>query len=331
MLGKKKIIALVIGICIVSSCAFIVFKPKKEEMVVKEVEHTVIKDDITVGIDGGGVIRLEEINQKFKISGVVAEVYVKKGQKIKKGDKIAKISEKEINKQIDELKLEKAEKEELINLQNNSESSDAITDGGNVASLKKELESINKKMKNLKSDLNNVYLYASSDGVILDLTCELGEEIASSKTVAIIGNDKNIYLDVLLSQTDIISVKEEQVIKAVLETYPDVEIDGVVKEKNYVSSEQGEDVDYKVRIGLNPNDLEIYQGMTAEVKFIIKNKEDVLQIPNKVIKRVDNKQLVKIRENGELEEIEVKTGFSDGNVTEIVEGLQDGQIIVEER
>lgn len=331
MLGKKKIIALVIGSCIVGSCAFIVFKPKKEEVVVKEVEHTVIKDDITVGIDGGGVIRLEETNQKFKISGVIEEVYVKKGQKIKKGDKIAKISEKEINKQIDELKLEKSEKEELINIQNNPESPDAIVDGASITSLKRELEGINKKIKNLKSDLNNVYLYASIDGVVLDLTCEVGEEIASSKTVAIIGNDKNVYLDVLLSQTDIINVKEEQVIKAVLETYPDVEIDGIVKEKNYISSEQGEDVDYKVRIALNPVELEIYQGMTAEVEFIIKNKENVLQVPNRVIKMVDNKQFVKIKENGEIKEVEIKTGFSDGDVTEIIEGLQDGQLVIEER
>lgn len=325
MLGKKKIIAIILGGCILTGSMVIMAKPKPEQPVVKEIEHTVVRDDITVGTDGGGVIKLDEANQKFKINGVIEEIYVKKGQKIKKGDKIAKISEKGINEQIDELKLEKADKEKIINSQKSEEVLDSVTE------MKKELENIDKKIKKLKSDLNNVYVYASSEGVIINLGAEIGEDVTASKVVAVIGTYENVYLDVLLSQTDIIDVKEEQKIKATLETYPDIEIEGVVKEKSYVSSEQGEDVDYKVRITLSPNDLEIYPGMTAEVKFITKNKENVLQIPNKAIKRVDNKQVVRIKDNEGIKEIEVKTGFSDGNVTEIVEGLQDGQIIIEER
>lgn len=325
MLGKKKIIAIILGGCILTGSMVIMAKPKPEQPVVKEIEHTVVRDDITVGTDGGGVIKLDEANQTFKINGVIEEIYVKKGQKIKKGDKIAKISEKGIKEQIDELKLEKADKEKIINSQKSEEVLDSVTE------VKKELENIDKKIKKLKSDLNNVYVYASSDGVIINLGAEIGEDVTASKVVAVIGTYENVYLDVLLSQTDIIDVKEEQKIKATLETYPDIEIEGIVKEKSYVSSEQGEDVDYKVRITLSPNDLEIYPGMTAEVKFITKNKENVLQIPNKAIKRVDNKQVVRIKDNEGIKEIEVKTGFSDGNVTEIVEGLQDGQIIIEER
>ncbi|MGL5694177.1 MAG: efflux RND transporter periplasmic adaptor subunit [Peptostreptococcaceae bacterium] len=333
MLVKKKLIALILGICIIGGAIVLIAKPKENPEVKREKEHIVVVDDITISIDGGGEAKLDGTDHNFDITGIVDEIYIKKGEKIKKGSKIAKLSSKEINSEIDELKIEQdAKVESLKGLKEQKKNSPQdSTLNGQIKIAQGELDKLNKKIKSLKSNLDKLYIYAKKDGIVLDIGYELGEQTAQSKPIAVIGDEKNVHIDVLLSQTDIINIHEGQDVNVTFETYSDIELKGKVEEKNYISSGQGEDVDYKVRAKLDVNDLEIYQGMTAEVKFIIKSKEDVLQISNKAITMENNKSIVKVKDNDEVKEIEVKTGFSDGNVTEIIEGLQEGQIVVEER
>lgn len=331
---NKKIITLILGVCVIGGAILLVMKHHQDKEVIKERrEHVVVVDDITVGIDGGGTAKLDETKHNFKISGTVEEIYVKKGQKIKKGNKIAKLSDNQINSQIDELQIDQKSKYEIVNQlkKQKKNTPDDISLDSQIKTAQSELDKVNKKIKDLKSDLDKIYIYAKVDGIVIDIGYELGAEATPSKSVAVIGTGENIYLDILIPQTDIPSIKENQEVRVTFETYPDTEIKGNVEEKSYVSSSEGEDVDYKVRAKIDTKDLEVYPGMTAEVKFIIKSKEDVVQVPNKVIKIKDNKQIVKIKENNKIKEVEVKTGFSDGNVTEILEGLKEGQTVVEER
>lgn len=338
MLQKKKLIVLIVGALIISVAVVLAFRSKNNEELKKLKEHTVVMDDITVGIEGGGEAKLEGKNQNFLINGTVEEIYVKKGQKIKKGDKIAKLSETQMNTELSDLKIDKKSKVDTLNnlkeqnknMPDNS-SSEYKTLQSEIKTAEGELEKVNNKINKLNSDLDKLYVYSKNEGVVIDIGYEVGSEATISKPVAIIGDEKNIYIDVLLSQTEIINIKEEQEIQVTLETYPDIEIKGQVEEISYVNSSQVDEVDYLVRSKMDVNDLQVYHGMTGEVTFIIKNKENVLQIPNRAIVMKDNKQIVKVKEKDKIIEVEVKTGFSDGKVTEIIEGLKNGQIVVEER
>lgn len=333
MLAKKKIIAAIVSVCVIGGSIVLMVKPKEDENIKQDKEHTAVVDDITVGVDGAGEAKLQGKEHKFSTNGTIEEIYVKKGQKIKKGDKIAKLSDKEINLELEEAKIDQKVKLDTLNQlkdQKKGESPDPTIDT-QIKEAQGELDKINRKVNKLKADLGRLYVYAQRDGVVTEISGEVGSEITTSKAVAVIGDRESIYIDVMLGQTDIINVGENQEVKVRFEAYPDIEVSGFVEEKSYVSSGEGEDVDYKIRAKLDTKDLEVYQNMTAEVQFIIKEKKNVLQIPNKAITMKGNKQIVKVKENGEIKEVEVKTGFSDGKVTEIIEGLQEGQVVVEER
>ncbi|MBO3444290.1 efflux RND transporter periplasmic adaptor subunit [Clostridium sp. CCUG 7971] len=333
MLAKKKLIALIVGVCVVGGAIVLMVKPKNEEPVKKDKEHTVVVDDIRVSIEGGGEAKLEGVDHKFETNGSIEKIYVNKGDKVKKGTTLAKLSDEDINLQIEESKIEQNIKSETLNQLKNQKKNlpEDLSLDSQIKLAQGELDKINQKIKKLKSDLNKLYIYAKNNGIVLDIKGELGASVTPSNPVVVIGKEEKIYLDVLLSQTDIIGVKENQEVKVTFETYPDIEVNGIVKEKSYISSAQGEDVNYKVIAELDTKELEIYQGMTAEIEFLIKNKENVIQVPNKAITMKDNKQIVKVKENDKIKEVEVKTGFSDGKVTEILEGLQEGQVVIEER
>ncbi|MEG0308513.1 MAG: efflux RND transporter periplasmic adaptor subunit [Clostridium sp.] len=214
---------------------------------------------------------------------------------------------------------------------NDNKSQEYISLESQVKTAQIEVNKINDKIKSLKYYLDNLCVYAKTSGVIVEVGYEVGVQGTVAKSVVVIGDEKKAYLDILVPQTDIVDIKEDQEVNVTLEAYPDTEIKGKVIEKSYVNSADGMDVDYKVKALLEINDLEVYQGMTGEIVFIIKGKEDVLKIPNKFIYMKDNKQMVKVMVNNELQDREIKTGFSDGKFTEIVEGLKSGEIVIEER
>lgn len=339
MISRKKFIILVLAACVLGgSLIFVKSRPKSEENISKPREHTVVVGDIIVGIDGSGEIKLEGSNQYFTVDGTLEELAVKKGQRVSQGDFIGKLSDKRINNELEELRLDLAEKEynlEQLKKQRNSiedkDSQEYSNMQSQVHTSQIEVDKLYKKIDDLEYNLENLCVYANTTGVIVDIGYEIGSEVTKLKPIVVVGDEKSAYLDVLLSQTDIAKIQEEQGVNVTLEAYPDVEIKGKVVEKSYVNSTQGENVDYRVRAILELNDLEVYQGMTGEIKFVIKGKEDVLQVPNKFIYIKDNKQMVKVLANNEIQEREIKTGFSDGKFTEILEGLQGGETVIEER
>lgn len=57
--------------------------------------------------------------------------------------------------------------------------------------------------------------------------------------------------------------------------------------------------------------------------------ENVLTVSNKGIEYKDGNQQVLIRDkDGEIKKVTIKTGFSDGAVSEVIEGLKEGDIVV---
>lgn len=69
--------------------------------------------------------------------------------------------------------------------------------------------------------------------------------------------------------------------------------------------------------------------MKAYATIILKEKVDVLTLSNKAITLENGRQYVLVRdENGELEKREIVTGFSDGRVSEILDGLAENETVV---
>lgn len=93
------------------------------------------------------------------------------------------------------------------------------------------------------------------------------------------------------------------------------------------------------KVGIDPNELGLLEGMAASATIISKEKENVLILSNKAITLKDGKQYVNLRiedknskenEPGAytLKEVEITTGFSDGRVTEVLSGLSENDVVI---
>jgi len=71
-------------------------------------------------------------------------------------------------------------------------------------------------------------------------------------------------------------------------------------------------------------------GYSANADIIITKKDSILLVPERLVKMSDSASSVEVRDSlGTITEKKIKTGLSDGINLEIVEGLNEGEMIVE--
>lgn len=105
---KRKIVISIIAISVLLASAYLLFeanKPQEDVMPLREYE--VFRDDITAGISANGFLYLPSVNHYFDIPVQLETVYVRKGDAVKAGDKIAKAvgSELELYAKLDGIVL----------------------------------------------------------------------------------------------------------------------------------------------------------------------------------------------------------------------------------
>lgn len=192
-----------------------------------------------------------------------------------------------------------------------------------------EVNRIENELANVCTFLDTPVLTAKSDGVITEITYSAGDEVPGGKSIITIGDSGEKLIIVQVSQEDIGSVEVGQMVEMQFLANPDETLKGHVLEKSLTPSQSSDGVNYQVKIAFEAPQPELLQGMTCSVKFILKRVDNVLTLANKAITLRDGKQFVIVLlPDGSHEEREIRTGFSDGRVSEILDGLSDGDIVV---
>lgn len=192
---------------------------------------------------------------------------------------------------------------------------DAKIDG-----CRQELKSLKRQEKKAESPK----ILAEKEGVVLKVNAKAGEPFSLE-----IGEKDSMLLRLTIEPEDIVDVQEGQAASFSLDSYPDALLSGTVKKRILAPDSNGK---FAVLVAVDPESreqTELLPGLTASGVLIVKQKADVLTLPNKAIILRDGRQYIQVRNaEGLLEEREVETGFSDGRLTEILSGAEEGDIAV---
>jgi HlyD family secretion protein len=77
-----------------------------------------------------------------------------------------------------------------------------------------------------------------------------------------------------------------------------------------------------------PQDFQLREGLTVTVSIIVDERKDVLLVPNRAITRHGGETIVQVLKDGVVEERSIKTGISNYQNTEVIEGLSEGEQVV---
>lgn len=196
----------------------------------------------------------------------------------------------------------------------------------NIAKASGHVRTAQEKVTRLQELAQNPTIYAQLDGIVTALNYKVGDTVVEGKPLCIVGELNEITITVPVSASDIGSVSVGQKVNIYVDAYAEQKFTGTVKERFLVANDNGE---YPVTISIDPGEQMLLPGMKAYATIILKEKKDVLTLSNKAITLENGQQYVLVRsENGELVRQQIVTGFSDGRVSEILDGLSENQVVI---
>jgi HlyD family secretion protein len=213
----------------------------------------------------------------------------------------------------------------------------------------------------VRADLEHCTITSPIDGVVISRSVDVGQTVAASlqaPVIFVIANDlTKMQIDANVAEADVGVVKIDQNVDFTVDAFPMETFHGkVVQVRNAPITVQNV-VTYDTVIGVSNPELKLKPGMTANVSIVIAHKDDVLQIKNAALRyRPPDATPVETRKisragrpatgrggaqqgaqrtvyvlpsgAGRPEPRQVKTGISDGIITEVVEGLKEGDRVV---
>ena len=202
-------------------------------------------------------------------------------------------------------------------------------------------------LKQARIDLDYTKIVSSVDGVVISREVEVGQTVAASFETPVLFNVAEdltkMQIAASVVEADIAKVKEGQKVEFSVDSFPDEVFEGVVTQVRNNPITTSNVVTYEVIIGIDNKDLKIKPGMTANVEIITAERNDVLLIPNKAlrfytldengdVRRYKDKGIWLLK-NGKPERINVITGVSDDDRTEIIsdEINVDSVVILEDK
>lgn len=209
---------------------------------------------------------------------------------------------------------------------------------------KANVESSKLSLDMAKDDYNSTILKSPMEGRILNIAYKPGETVSSGdnsdKVTAdtshfmVVSDADKVEVVVPVSEIDLSKVEIGQRVELEFEAFEGQKFTGnVIKIDSLPMIDNNGIVTFNVRAQLDGGVDKIKSGMTCSVEFIIKQRKDVLVIPNKAVSMVEGKQIVKVKdESGNIETKNIKTGLTDGKFVEVIEGINVGEtIIIEEK
>ena len=177
---------------------------------------------------------------------------------------------------------------------------------------------------------------APTDGVITSLMFAEGMSIGtldsgnttSNQKVATIKTEGMPIVSVNLSEIDVSKVELEQKATITLDSIPDKTFTGKVIGVDRIGQTTSGVTQYPSIIQLDSSSNEILPNMTVTANIVINRKDNVLLVPSGVIQNQGDQNYVSLLVNGKSQSVPVEIGLSSDTQTEIVSGLNEGDLVI---
>lgn len=204
-----------------------------------------------------------------------------------------------------------------------------------------------------KTNLGYTRIVSPVNGVVIAKNVEVGQTVAASfqtPTLFTVAPDlTKMQIDTNVDEADISKIKAGMEANFTVDAYPDKKFKGIVSQIRLSPTVTQNVVTYNVVISVDNSHLLLKPGMTANVTFVAQSKRDVLKIPNAALRfkmpdssfsktesfsqrrkpEESKQQGVWVMKNGKPVRVNIKTGISDGEWTELLEGeIKEGDEII---
>lgn len=226
-------------------------------------------------------------------SGKVKSVNVKNGKQVTKGDIIAVLEEEDTELQITE----------QINL-------------------------IDKYQTQLNDLQEGDTVYSPMRGTVLSIAVSEEEVVGRTSVLMTVADLDMMEVVLAVDELDITKIRLGQKANVTSDVFKDESFTGSVSKISMEGKNQNGVTTYDVTVLLDERKA-LMSGMNVDIEILADNRSDAIIVPVDAIRKSNGSYIVTVRdESGKASDIEVKLGIANKNFAEVVNGINEGDIIV---
>ena len=216
-----------------------------------------------------------------------------------------------------------------------------------ISAAEAQISAAEASLSRAKRNLEYCVIKSPVDGVIIDRRVNVGQTVNSSMSAPslfLIAKDlKKMQVWVSVNEADIKRIQPGQKAVFSVDAIPNEQFEGVVSKIRLNATMSQNVVTYVVEITTDNSSLKLLPYLTANVKFVLDSRKNVLAVPNAAFRfkpediaapAVGKGQRVLwiAGDGGKPQPVVVRTGLNDGRNVEIVEvvsgDLKDGSDVI---
>lgn len=356
----KKILTILVVIILagggISLFAYLAVKEKKAP-VVFEIKQPFVTDITKKTVATGSIKPRKEVEIKPQVPGIIQEIYVEPGNKVKKDDLIAKVQVipemKELNAAETRLKQSKIkyENEKWKYERQKKTFEEGITPeqdyhNSEVAykNAKAEYEAAENNLQIIKKGVTknatttNTLIRSTMEGMILDVPVEMGDTVIQSNsfnagsTIATVADMSDLIFEGKLDESEVGKIKTGMKLVITIGAIEDVKFTATLEHISPKGKEESGTILFPIRANVDlVENMFIRAGYSATASIAIDKREQVLAV-NEVVLQFDenNKTFVEVETSSQVFKKQyIEVGLSDSINVEVLSGLdKDARIKV---
>lgn len=292
-MSKRKL--LIIFIVLIAAAGAAYYYSAQEQSKGPQFRETQVRrGSLSTTILSTGVVKPENrVEVKPPIAGRAEQVLVREGAKVRKGQTLVIMSSTERAALLDAARARGAE-----------------------------------ELKKWEEMYRATPILAPVGGTIISRTIEPGQTFAVTDPILVMSD--RLIVEAQVDETDLANVKIGQKAKIILDAYPEKPISAEVGSIAFEATTVNNVTTYVVKVIAAEVPEQMRSGMTANVRFEIESREDVLLVDSEAIKVEAGKFVVLKKTNTEGKPLAsiVSTGLTDGKLTEVTSGVAEGETLL---
>ncbi len=190
-----------------------------------------------------------------------------------------------------------------------------------------------------EEDLRNATIRSPIKGIVLTRDREVGDAVSSilnlgsaATLIMTLGDVSSVYVEGQVDESDVGKIRVDLPVRTTVESFSGEKFEGKVTRIAPMGRQRDNVTTFDVRVSIANPQGKLRVNMSANAEIVLEDRKNVLLVPEAALVRdKDGKPSVQQRDasaKAGFRKVSIKTGISNGQRTEVLEGLKEGTELV---
>jgi RND family efflux transporter MFP subunit len=271
----------------------------------------------------------DEIRLSFKVGGVIRQLSVSEGERVRKGQKLAEIEQVEINAQVEQ--AQQSHEKSRRDLERGERLfADKVISLEQLQDLRTQTAMTEAALDSAKFNRSYAAIVAPHDGTVLRRLAEQRELVQAGSPILVLGaQDKGFVVRTGLADREIVQVKLGDEAQIKLDALPGHTLIGRITEVSGAADPRSGM--FGIEVAVEPGDLPLRSGLVAKLIIVpasAKAGQRVYVPIASIVEGSGRTARVFVLEQKHVRRREVEVAFIEGENVALNAGLQAGEQVI---